>query len=66
MEFDVDRTERRFGLKLNHGPFTDLPEENMLNTAVIAEEGASVLSGIIEFNGVTLLKGEMVWSVPAM
>ena len=66
MEFDVDRTERRFSLKLNHRPFTDLPEENMLNTAVIAEEGASVLSGIIEFNGVTLLKGEMVWSVPAM
>ena len=66
LEFDVDRTERRFSLKLNHRPFTDLPEESMLNTAIIAEEGSSVLSGIIEFNGVTLLKGEMVWSVPAM
>ena len=38
----------------------------MLNTAVIAEEGSSKLSGTIEFNGVTLLKGEMTWSIPAM
>ena len=66
LEFNVDRTEKRFSLKLNSRPFLDLPEESMLNTAVIAEEGSSVLSGIIEFNGVTLLKGEMSWSVQAM
>ena len=62
----MDRTERRFSLKLNNRPFTDLPEESMLNTAVIAEEGSSVLRGIVEFNGVSLLKGEMNWSIQAM
>ena len=53
-------------MKLNSRPFLDLPDESLLNTAIIAEEGSTILSGIVEFNDVTLLKGDMSWSIQAM
>ena len=66
LEFNVDKTEKRFSLKLNSRPFLDLPEEAISQSAVILEEGSLTISGTIEFNEVSLLKGEMSWSIPAM
>lgn len=67
MEFNVDRTEKRFSLKLNSRPFLDLPEEAAIaQQASTLEEGSVTLSGTVEFNEVSLLKGEMNWSIPAM
>ena len=74
LELDVDNKEKQFTVKVGGRPFHDLPDETQIisnqNVSMVAGdkgENSNNLSGTIEFNQVSILKGcSMVWSNQSM
>ena len=70
LELDVDNKDKQFTVKINGRPFHDLPDETQIistqNASLVSGEkgeNSNNLSGTIEFNQVSILKGcSMVWS----